>query len=193
MKDRKALQEELNRINELYQQYDLELRKSGGSDAQRQQMRDMLNDKKAKVMAEMGDDLQNLNLGKNVKVSGGTLSGTEIDQSRLPDMSKQKGLGKEGIFKKLGKGKGGLIAGVLGAGASALLPENSYAADVAERIGRASEETDPMAQAQKFSEGLASPEDIMQRAAEIKARKSYSQSPAATDAKESALKKLRGY
>ena len=193
MKDRRELQDELNRINELYQQYDLELRKSGGSDAQRQQMRDTLNAKKAKLTAEMGDDLQNLNLGKNVKVSGGTLSGTEMDQSNLPDMAKQKGLGKEGMFKKLGKGKGGLIAGVLGAGASALLPENSYAADIAERIGRASEETDPMAQAQKFSERLASPEDIMQRAAEIKARKAYDNSPAAAGAKEAALKKLRGY
>ena len=62
MKDRRELQDELNRINELYQQYDLELRKSGGSNAQRQQMRDTLNAKKARVMAEMGDDLQNLNL-----------------------------------------------------------------------------------------------------------------------------------
>jgi hypothetical protein len=114
----------------------------------------------------------------------------ELDQSKLPDMAKQKGLGKESLFKKLRKGKGGLVAGLLGAGASALLPENSYAADMAERIGEASEEADPMTQAQKFSESLASPEDIMQRVAEIKARKAYEKSPAFSNLRSRLQKKM---
>jgi hypothetical protein len=71
---RKELQEELNRINELYHQYDLELRKAGGDDFQRQKMRDMLNKKKQDVISSMGDDLQKLNLGKSKVVSGGTLT-----------------------------------------------------------------------------------------------------------------------
>lgn len=188
MKDRRQLQDELNRINELYQQYDLELRKSGGSDAQRQQMRDALNAKKAKLTAEMGDDLQNLNLGKDVKVSGGTLSGTEVDQSGLPDMSKQKGLGKEGIFKKLGKKVAGVIplAGAaygLASGDPAMAAEEA-AGDIPV-IGQAYEAIKPE------SAGNAEEERMM--LAEDKARKAYSQSPAAVDAKEAALKKLRGY
>jgi hypothetical protein len=188
MKDRRDLQDELNRINELYQEYDLELRKSGGSDAQRQQMRDTLNAKKAKLTAEMGDDLQNLNLGKDVKVSGGTLSGTEIDQAGLPDMSKQKGLGKEGIFKRLGKKVAGVIplAGAaygLASGDPAMAAEEA-AGDIPV-IGQAYEAIKP--------EMAGNPEEERMMLAEDKARKAYSQSPAAMDAKESALKKLRGY
>jgi hypothetical protein len=204
MKDRRDLQDELNRINELYQQYDLELRKSGGSDAQRQQMRDTLNAKKAKITAEMGDDLQNLNLGKNVKVPGGTLSGTEMDQSNLPDMSKQKGLGKEGMFKKLGKkvaSRGlkalpviGTIAGLASAG------EAAYAGD----YDKAKEELVSAADPTGLSDVALAARDVAETKqdydttqkmmlAEDKARKAYAQSPAAAGAKEAALKKLRGY
>jgi hypothetical protein len=70
MSDRRDLQEELNRINELYHEKDLELRKVGGSDMQRQQMRDMLNEKKSRLIAEMGDDLQKLNVGESMKIAG---------------------------------------------------------------------------------------------------------------------------
>lgn len=69
MKDRRDLQAELNRINELYQEKDLEMRKIGGNTEQRQQMRDMMNAKKEKLVAEMGDDLQQLNTGKTMKIA----------------------------------------------------------------------------------------------------------------------------
>ena len=188
MKDRRELQDELNRINELYKKYDTDLVKAKGSDAQRQQMRDTMNVNKAKVMAEMGDDLQSLNLGKNVKVSGGTLSGTEIDQTGLPDMAKQKGLGKEGIFKRLGKKVAGVIplAGTaygLASGDPAMAAEEA-AGDIPV-LGQAYEAIKP--------EMAGNPEEEKMMLAEDKARKAYSQSPAAAGAKEAALKKLRGY
>jgi hypothetical protein len=74
MKDRRDLQAELNRINELYQEKDLEMRKIGGNTEQRQQMRDMMNAKKEKLVAEMGDDLQQLNAGKTMKIANATPS-----------------------------------------------------------------------------------------------------------------------
>jgi hypothetical protein len=188
MKDRRQLQDELNRINDLYQQYDLELRKSGGSDAQRQQMRDTLNAKKAKVMAEMGDDLQKLNLGKDIKVSGATTSGLDVDQSKLPDVAKQVNLGKEGMLKKLGKKVAGVIP-LAGAGMAALSGDPAMAAEEAAGdipfFGQAYEAIKP--------EVAGNEEEERMMLAEDKARKAYSQSPAAASAKEAALKKLRGY
>ncbi len=71
MSDRRDLQEEINRINELYQEKDLEMRKAGATIEQRQQMRDMLNAKKEQLISEMGDDLQKLNAGKAVSVKKG--------------------------------------------------------------------------------------------------------------------------
>lgn len=94
MADRKALQDELNRINKLYQQYDLDLRKSGGSDAQRQQMRDMMNRKKEQVMSEMGDDLQKLNIGGKKIVKDGTITRNikdltdGLDATTIPKLGK---------------------------------------------------------------------------------------------------------
>lgn len=188
MKDRRQLQDELNRINELYQQYDLELRKSGGSDAQRQQMRDALNAKKAKVMAEMGDDLQKLNIGQDIKVPGATTTGVEINQAKLPDVSEQVNLGKEGMFKRLGKKVAGVIplAGTaygLASGDPAMAAEEA-AGDIPV-LGQAYEAIKPE------SAGNAEEERMM--LAEDKARKAYAKSPAAAGAKEAALKKLRGY
>src|SRR5690606_25336843 len=63
MSDRRKLQEELNRINEMYQQYDLDLRKKGASIEQRQQLRDLMNAKKKQLTEELGDDLIKLNAG----------------------------------------------------------------------------------------------------------------------------------
>lgn len=71
MADRRDLQKELNRINELYHQKDLELQKAGGTIEQRQMMRDMLNKKKESLIAEMGDDLQKLNIGKQIPIKQG--------------------------------------------------------------------------------------------------------------------------
>jgi hypothetical protein len=96
MKDRKALQEELNRVNQLYQDKDLELRKVGGSDIQRQKMRDMLNSKKESIMAEMGDDLHKLNLGGKIKIAA------EAPKSGIGKViSKVGSVAKKLPFKKL--------------------------------------------------------------------------------------------
>jgi hypothetical protein len=190
MADRRELQAEKNRVLELYNAQKVKMEKAGSSIEQLSRLNQLKNNKIEQLEEQYGDALNKLNKGKNVTVSGGTTSGMELNQSKLPDVSKQKGLGKESIFKRLKGGKGALVAGLLGAGASALLPEDSYAADVAERIGKASEEVDPMAQAQKFSEGLASPEDIMQKAAELKARKAYEKSPAFSNLRNRLQKKM---
>jgi hypothetical protein len=87
--DRRELNKEMNRINELYQQYDLEMRKAGASDIQRQKMRDMMNDKKSELIAEKGDDLQKLNkfgklmskAKKALPVVGGIAAGVGALQS----------------------------------------------------------------------------------------------------------------
>jgi hypothetical protein len=188
MKNRKQLEDELNRINELYKKYDVDLIKVGGSDAQRQQMRDTMNAKKNKVIAEMGDDLQKLNLGKNIVVKGGTSSGIELNQEGLRDVSKQKGLGKEAIFNRLGKKVAGVIP-FAGAGMAALSGDPAMAAEEAAGdipiLGQAYEAIKP--------EMAGNPEEERMMLAEDKARKAYAKSPAAASAKEAALKKLRGY
>lgn len=71
MADRRDLQKELNRINELYHQKDLEMSKAGATTQQRQMMRDMLNKKKEQLISEMGDDLQNLNIGNKIPIKTG--------------------------------------------------------------------------------------------------------------------------
>lgn len=184
MKDRRALQEELNRINELYQQKDLELRKSGGSDVQRQQMRDMLNAKKERLMAEMGDDLQNLNRGGSAVVSGGTISKLDIDQSKLPDIAKQSNLGKGNIFKSLGRKVAGIVP-LAGVGVAALSGDPAMAAEEAAGdipvVGQAYEALK--------SEDAGNREEEQQMLAERDAMESYKNSPARADA----LKKIRGY
>lgn len=187
MSDRRALQDELNRLNELYQQKDLELRKAGGTDAQRQQLRDMMNSKKERLTAELGDDLQKLNSNKAITVSGGTISKPTTDQAKMPDMAKQKGLGKFGMLSKAGKKVAGIIPLVgaaygLASGDPAMAAEE-VAGDLP-IVGQAYEAIKPE------EAGNAEEERIM--LAEDKARKAYAASPAAK-AKQEALKKLRGY
>lgn len=83
MADRRKLQEELNRINELYHQTDLEMNKVGGNIQQRQQLRDLLNKKKESLMAEMGDDLHKLNVGGSMKIAS--------DSPGFPALAKKMG------------------------------------------------------------------------------------------------------
>jgi hypothetical protein len=187
MKDRRALQEELNRLNELYQQKDLELRKSGGTIEQRQRMRDMVNAKKNRLISELGDDLQRLDIGEGVDVGKATMLGSEVDQSKLPDVSQQRGLGKQGLFKRLGKKVAGVIpfAGAaygLASGDPAMAAEE--AAGDLPILGQAYEALKP--------ETAGNEEEERMMLAEDKARKDYANSPAAK-AKQDALKKLRGY
>jgi hypothetical protein len=79
MADRRDLQEELNKLNQLYQDYDLKMRKSGADDIQRQKLRDMMNAKKEKLITERGDDLQKLNIGKSINLGKtGKLIGKKV-------------------------------------------------------------------------------------------------------------------
>jgi hypothetical protein len=189
MSDRRELQAQKSKLAEMYQTQRVKMENSGASVDQLSRLKKMFNDKVTSLEQQYGDTLSKLNRGENVKVAGGTSSGMELNQSKLPDMAKKVGLGKESLLKRLGKGKGALIAGVLGAGASALLPENSYAADVAERIGKASEEIDPMVQAQKFYEGIRTPDEI-QKEVEMEARKRYEKSPAFSNLRNRLQKKM---
>ena len=74
MSDRKKLQEEINKLNELYHEYDLQMSKSGAGIEQRQKLRDMMNAKKDALISQYGDDLQKLNKGIPATISGGTVS-----------------------------------------------------------------------------------------------------------------------
>jgi hypothetical protein len=172
MKDRRALQDELNRVNQLYQDKDLEMRKIGASDMDRQRMRDMLNAKKERLMAEMGDDLQKLNTGAGISVGKGTVSGPSemLDQSSLPDASKTAGLGK---FKRLGQKVAGIVP-FAGVAAAALQGNPAMAADelMEDAAG-------PLAALKPDVAGNRKEERTM--LAERKALKNYENSPAYRD------------
>ena len=188
MADRRELQAEKNRIVTQHNTQKVKMEKAGASIEQLSRLNKLKNDRISQLEEQYGDDLNKLNKGKTVTVSGGTLSGTEIDQTGLPDMAKQKGLGKEGIFKKLGKKVAGVIplAGTaygFASGDPAMAAEEA-AGDIPV-LGQAYEAIKP--------EMAGNPEEERMMLAEDKARKAYSQSPAAVDAKEAALKKLRGY
>lgn len=184
---RKDVKDELNRINELYQQKDLELRKSGGTDQQRQQMRDMLNAKKEKLIAEQGDSLQKLNAGQSVNMKSATITDPTklIDQSNLPDASKSR---FSGFLGKLGKKAAGIIP-LAGAGYAALQGDPAMAAEEAAGdipfVGQAYEAIKPTES--------GNPEEERQMIAERNAKVNYQNSPAAAGAKMAALKKIRGF
>lgn len=156
MGDRKKLQEELNRINELYQQTDLDMNKAGGSMEQRQKLRDMLNAKKQSLMAELGDDLTTLNAGKGIKVGGAAADVA----SKSPK-----------LLKMLGKKAAGIIP-FAGAGMAALQGEPAMAAE--ELAG----DVIPGLEAVKSEDAGMSSGDERMMLAEDQARKNYDQSPA---------------
>ena len=172
MADRKQLQDELNRINELYQQTDLEMRKAGGSTEQRQMLRDLLNKKKESLMAELGDDLQKLNVGKGINVGSGTVS-KALDQSGLPDVAKQPDLGKFG--KTLGKKVAGIIP-LAGVGMAALSGDPAMAAEEL-----AEDAVGPLAALKPDIAGNPQEEKMM--LAERKALENYKKSQAYRDAR----------
>lgn len=172
MADRRDLQAEFNRINELYQEYDLQMRKSGASIDQRQKMRDMLNAKKERLVSEMGDDLQKLNIGKGINVGKGTISSGLKDTTQGLDAAKSR-KGMSGLKNVLGKKLMGgipLIGGALSAidsgDASAAIP----GLDEAESVGMSAEDEDMML-------------------AEIQAKKNYANSPARMAKLKSLMKK----
>lgn len=165
MSDRRDLQDELNRINELYQEKDLEMRKIGGNIDQRQQMRDMMNAKKEKLMAEMGDDLQKLNTGGSMKIAGAAPSAFGGLKKKLM-----------GVVPMAGAAYG------LMSGDPAMAAEEA-AGDIPV-VGQAYEAIKPT------DTGNVEEERMM--LAEDKARKNYESSPASLDAKRAVLSKLKG-
>lgn len=154
MADRKKLQEELNRINELYQETDLNMNKAGGSTQQRQQLRDMLNAKKKTLMDELGDDLTTLNSGKGITVKNVT---------KTPK-----------LLGMLGKKAAGIIP-FAGAGMAALSGEPAMAAE--ELAG----DLVPGLEAVKSDDAGMSSGDERMMLAEDQARKNYEKSPARQD------------
>lgn len=159
MSDRRDLQAEMNRINQLYQEYDLQLQKSGASMEQRNQLRSLMNDKKNQLVSEMGDSVQKLNIGMPVKVKDGTI--TKAGKDLLGEGLDAASVRKTGILKSVGKKLLGAVP-VVGALASAIGAEDASAAipglDQAENVGMS-----------------AMDEDMM--LAEDQARKNYMNSP----------------
>lgn len=174
MADRRKLQEELNRINELYHQTDLEMNKSGGNIQQRQQLRDLLNKKKESLMAELGDDLGNLNAGKAINLKDASITrGAKDTIGAGFDASKNSGL-----LKMLGKKAAGVIP-LAGAGLAALSGEPAQAAEELAGdipvIGQAYEAIKPTESGNPQEERLELAEDA--------ARKNYKKSPAYRDSR----------
>lgn len=169
MADRRALNEELNKINKLYQEYDLQMSKAGASNEERQRLRDMMNAKKDRLTLEMGDHLQNMNAGRAVLVPGGTVSKAAKEASEGIDVADIR---KKGIIKGVGKKMLGALP-LVGGIAQALDSGNASAAipllDEAEDVGMS-----------------AADENIM--LAEDDAKKDYAKSPARMNK----LKKLLG-
>jgi len=126
MSDRRKLQEEINKLNELYQDYDLQLSKAGADIQQRQKLRDLMNSKKDALIAQYGDDLQKLNKGMSATISGGTISKAAKDVAGEGfDAAK-----KVGILKAIGKKAAGIIP-FAGAGMAALQGDPAMAAEEA--------------------------------------------------------------
>lgn len=192
MADRRDLQQELNRINKLFQEKDLEMRKAGASTEQRQMMRDLLNQKKERLISEIGDDLQSLNTGKSINVGNATIS-PGIDQSKMLDAAApRKGFSKTlGAF---GKKAAGIIP-LAGAGIAALSGDPALAAEglvedasefagpIAAKLG-AGAAAGPVGMAAMGLQQTLNPSDSgnveeeRMDIAEDKARKAYKTSPA---------------
>lgn len=173
MSDRRELQAQKSKLAEMYQTQRVKMENAGASIDQLSRLKKMFNDRVNQLDTEQGDMLSKLNRGQNVKVSGGTSSGLELNQSKLPDMAKKVGLGKESLFKRLGKKAAGIIplAGTaygLMSGDPAMAAEE-VAGDIP-LLGQAYEAIKP--------EMAGDPEEERMMIAEIKARKAYEKSPA---------------
>lgn len=171
MGDRKKLQEELNRINELFHEVDLNMNKSGGSLQQRQQLRDMLNAKKKALTDELGDDLTTLNSGKGISVKNATIG------SDAPKSPK--------LMKMIGKKAAGIVP-FAGAAMAALQGEPAMAAE--ELAG----DVVPGLEAIKSEDAGMSSGDERMMMAERDAAVKYKGSPASKDAKLARLRVLMG-
>lgn len=177
MSDRRKLQEELNKLNEMYQAQDLKMRKIGATDVDRQRLRDMMVAKKEKIINELGDDMQKLQVGTPVKLKQATITGVSDlgSQDKLPDAAKQVGAGK---FSKLSKKLAGVIP-LAGVGMAALSGDPAMAAEeLAEDVPVAGQVYSAI---KPTESGNREEEKIM--LAEDRARRNYANSPAAMDRK----------
>jgi hypothetical protein len=185
MSDRRELQAQKNKLAEMYQTQRVKMENAGASIDQLSRLKKMFNDRVSQLDAEQGDMLNKLNRGKDVRVSGGTSSGLELNQSKLPDMAKQVGLGKESLLKRLGKKALGVIplAGAaygLASGNPAMAAEEA-AGDIP-LLGQVYEAIKP--------EMAGDPEEEKMMLAEAKARKAYEKSPAFSDLRSRLQKKM---
>lgn len=184
MADRRELQAEKNRVLELYNAQKLKMEKAGSSIEQLSRLNQIKNNKIAQLEEQYGDTLSKLNRGEGVRVSGGTGSGVELNQSKLPDMSKKVGLGKESLLKRLSKKVAGVIP-LAGTAYGLMSGDPAMAAEQAAGdipiLGQAYEAIKPdMA-------GNAEEENMM--LAEIEARKRYEKSAAFSDLRNRLRKK----
>ena len=184
----RELKEKENFINSLFQQKDLELQKIAKLEGRtpeeitqlRQQLRDKMNEAKKKAGIELGDSLDQLQSG-GVNVGKGTTLSKGLDQSKLPDASKIKGLGKSNMFSKTLGAMGKKAAGIIpfaGAGLAALhgdpaMAAEELASDAAGPAGMAYEALKP--------EIAGNPEEEKQMLVEDRARKNYKNSQAYKD------------
>jgi hypothetical protein len=190
MSDRRILEEETNKINQLYQEYDLQMRKAGASMEQRQQMRDMMNAKKAALVDQYGDHLQNMNAGKGVLVPGGTVSKAAKDAGEGIDVADIR---KKGIIKGVGKkmlgalplvGMGMAIADSPAASASELIQDPKIQrAAFSELAGPVGDAIDIAGDVAEY--GLDEYRDYKDKSdmekSESQAKKDYAKSPARLD------------
>lgn len=206
MADRRELQAQKSRLAEMYQTQRVKMENAGASVDQLSRLKKMFNDKSAKLDQQYGDTLSKLNRGEDVRVSGGTTSGMELNQSKLPDMAKKVGLGKESLFKRLGKKVAGVIplAGTaygLMSGDPAMAAEQAasdvadLAAPVAAKLG-AGAAAGPIGLAAIAAQQALSPSDAgsaeeeNMMLAEIEARKRYEKSPAFSSLRNRLKKKM---
>ena len=172
--NRKSLMQEQNRIREAYNQQRVAMEKAGASVDQMSKLKSMFNNKMQELESSMGDDLMSLNKGNVLPISGGTVSGVEVDQSKLPDASKMMGQGKQGMFKRIGRKVAGVVP-VVGALASAAMSEDASAAvpflGDAEGVGMSAQDENAMLN-------------------EYDARRDYDNSQASKDARKAALMKI---
>lgn len=139
-------QEKLNQLADKFKQTKTAMEKAGATEEQIQRLYDTRKDHETKIKGA-GDDLAKLNRGEKIPMKGATTLG-ELPQKGLPDMSKQVGLGKENMWRKgLSKiGKGG-VAGLALALGSSMLPEDSYAAEAADKVSDIADAADPTSRA----------------------------------------------
>lgn len=100
MADRRDLINAQNKLIESYNETKKSMEKAGATPDQLAKLNAMFQKRNDDLKLELGDTLQKLNLGEKIPVQGGTYLGPDINQAKLPDVSKQVGLGKQNMLSK---------------------------------------------------------------------------------------------